>query len=729
MLELDLAVGQIIELGRLKQRLKDGKKDRDFNEAVAELQDRAEQELARKQTADNDPTRTLSGRVKSRIRGVDAAMIKVEQMVDWLDGNEPNGPWNRLIFGVAAEAQGRENDLMRTYVERINGLIKSLPKALVRSWDRKVDTPELRINVLDHPNRGEPFQFAKDQIVMMAMNWGNEGNRQRLLDGFGWEEGDVLAVFDRLMTKDDWNFVQGVWDTVDGLWPEIEGLERKVNGVAPEKVEATEVQTAHGVYRGGYFPAVYDPTYSSRVELNEASKLSPGGAWHQITTRAGASKSRVAMVKGRPLLLNMGVITRHLGEVIHDITHREAVVQIRKLLSDTRVRSAVDSRLGREYLKRMESWVENIASPNSSNSKSDPSMVAVARHLNKGVSLVGLGFRLSTVLVQPLGLANMTASLGEKDMLNGLRIFTSNPVKAYNEVSSRSAEMRARFSTMDSSIEEMTKQAASGKLQKIGPSGITKYAFHGILYMDLLITTAGWIGAFNQGLGQRMNEDEATFHADKLIRNTQGAGGQKDRSAIMYENQFARTFWPFFSYLNAFYNQQRDILHRARRVKTVAEGVDILRRAWWIMIVPALVQAWMFGSGPDDDKDDPESWANYLIRSVILGNLSSIPGIGPIANAIGSGYGYRSNAWQGIGEGVKKGWDDLDRTRTEGEPLKGSTIKGILNTVGIFMAKPLGQIGATSQGLYDYAAGEADPEDAGDWYDLLTKGRVIEDAG
>jgi hypothetical protein len=22
---------------------------------------------------------------------------------------------------------------------------------------------------------------------MMAMNWGNDGNRQRLLDGFGWQ--------------------------------------------------------------------------------------------------------------------------------------------------------------------------------------------------------------------------------------------------------------------------------------------------------------------------------------------------------------------------------------------------------------------------------------------------------------------------------------------------------------------------------------------------------------
>jgi hypothetical protein len=573
-----------------------------------------------------------------------------------------------------------------------------------------------------HSQAGEPFRGTKDQVVMMAMNWGNEGNRQRLLDGFGWEEADMLKVFDRLMTAEDWQFVQNVWDLVNELWPEIEALERRVNGVAPEQVEATEVQTRHGTFRGGYFPVVFDPNESTRAELDEASKLSPNGAWHQVSTRSGATRARVDRVMGRPLMLNMGVITRHLGEIIHDVSHREAVVQARKILSDNRVRSVVNKHLGPEYYKRMGSWLENIATPSVSNSKSDPAMVSVARHLNKGVSLVGLGFRFTTVAAQLIGLSNIKSEVRRSLLLEGLRIVMSNPRTAYNEITSRSGEMRSRFMTMDASIDDMMNEAAKGKLRTIGPKGLVKYAFHGILYMDMVVTMTGWSAAYNQALKEGQSDDDAVVFADGVIRKTQGSGARKDRSAIMYENEFARSFWPFFSYLNALYNQQRDVFHRARRVQGGKDVYDVLRRGWWVMVVPTLVQALMFGEGPDDD--DEEGWAAWLTKSVLLGNFASIPGVGAIASAAGSGFGYRSNAWQGVGEDILKVWKNADEFYDAEEDLKGSTIQKVLATVGIITAKPLGQIGATTRGIYDYATDEANPEDAGDWYQLLTKGRI-----
>jgi ribosomal protein S11 len=725
LIDLDRAVGQIIELGRLKKRLRDGQQARDFDEGVMEMVGQAETDPERRRSKTTDPERTFGGRVASRLRGIDAAMIKLEQMVEWLDNGEKNGPWRRMLFGPIADAQTREKGLTERYVSRLNEMIKAMPREQARALDRQVDTPELVIRNSGHSQAGEPFRGTKDQILVMAMNWGNEGNRQRLLDGFGWQEAELLAVFDRLLTKEDWDFVQGVWDLVDELWPEIEQLERRVNGVAPEKVEATEVQTRHGIYRGGYFPVIFDPNESTRADLDEASKLSPNGAWHQVSTRAGASRGRVERVHNRPLLLNMGVITRHIGEVIHDVTHREAVVQARKILSDNRIRAVVNSRLGPEYYRRMGSWLENVATPNVSNSKSDPAMISIARHLNKGISLVGLGFRITTVLVQPLGLSNAMSEIGVGRVVEGLRIFVANPRRTYNEIVNRSGEMRSRFSTMDATIDDMMTEARGGKLRVIGPRAFVRYAFHGILYVDMVITSASWTGAFNKAMAEGGSEDDAVAYADSVIRKTQGAGGRKDRSSIMYENDFARSFWPFFSYLNALYNQQRDVFHRAKRIRSAGDALEVTRRAWWVMAVPTLLQAMIFGEGPDEDDDDPESWAAYLTKSVMLGNLSAIPGVGAISAAIGSGYGYRSNAWQGIGEDIKKSWADIDRLISEDdEQLKGSTIQKVLSTTGIVLAKPLGQPAATARGIYDFMTGEAQPEDAGDWYYLLTKGRI-----
>jgi len=720
LLELDDIVGQIMKLGRLKQQLLDNGKARDFNEAVEEMQASAEEGRQRKRTAANDPSRVLSAKAASIIRSGDSALIKLETIIDWLDNGNPNGPWNRMIFRVLSDAQGKEADLTREYAKEINEHIKAVPREQARRWARWVDTPELINNIPGHPERGTPMKFGMDQIVMMAMNWGNEGSRQRLVDGFGWDEATVKHTMDRLLTKEDWDFVQNIWDTVDKLWPAMSEMERRVNGVAPPKVEAVEVPTSHGTYKGGYFPAVYDPTYSTTAQLQEQDKLSPNGAFFKATTRAGSTRERVAAVKGRPLLLNLGVITRHMSEVIHDITHREAINQVTKILTSRRIRTAVDNALGPEYLKTMERVVDNIARPGSANSKSHPATVAIARYLNKGISIVGMGLRVSTILQQPLGLANLAGMVGERAVGEGLAISIAHPVKTYNEVTERSAEMRHRFSNMDATIHAMWEEHQAGKLALMGPGAIEKASFQGIAYADALITTGGWIGSYNKGLREGMSEDDAVYYADKMIRASQGAGGAKDQAPIQFDHALMRAFVPFFSYLNANYNQRRDAYHKARR----GEAGAAIRQYWWVAVVPSLMMAMLFGQGSDDDT--PEGWAEYLMIQQILGGVSTIPGIGPIANALGNGYGYRVSPWQQAGDTAVKVARDV-KAATDGNDdthVSKSWIKNALYVAGVVTHKPLGQIGATAQGIHDYATGDADPQSAGDWYNLMTTGRI-----
>src|SRR4249919_4029070 len=59
LLELDKAVGQIVELGRLKQRMRDGQMSRDFDEGVSEMVGQAETTMERAKSKTTDPTKTL----------------------------------------------------------------------------------------------------------------------------------------------------------------------------------------------------------------------------------------------------------------------------------------------------------------------------------------------------------------------------------------------------------------------------------------------------------------------------------------------------------------------------------------------------------------------------------------------------------------------------------------------------------------------------------------------
>jgi hypothetical protein len=89
---------------------------------------------------------------------------------------------------------------------------------------------------------------------MVALNTGNAGNLQRLLDGDNWTIDQVQAIVNTL-TKTEMDFVQGVWDFVGSYRDEIGAQQRRLTGVAPEWVEPRPVQTIHGEYRGGYIPA------------------------------------------------------------------------------------------------------------------------------------------------------------------------------------------------------------------------------------------------------------------------------------------------------------------------------------------------------------------------------------------------------------------------------------------------------------------------------------------
>jgi hypothetical protein len=721
---LDDTVKQILHLGRLKQTLLDGKERRDRDEVIAEMRATADGIGKGPPTALNDPNRNFLSGAKSKLLGIDAAMIKIEQLVDWLDKGNPNGVFNRMLFKPLAEAQGREADMMRDYISRINDAVKAMPKKQLKDWRRRVDTPELLNHVEGHPSEGQPWQFYKDQIVMLALNWGNEGNRQRLLDGYGWKEAEVEAVLDRLMTAEDWAFVQSTWDTIDGLWPEVEALEKRVNGFAPDKIEATPVQTRFGTFSGGYFPAVYDPAYSSRTDDQQGESLLEKG-YLRANVRSSATKARAAQVK-RPILLTMDVITRHLGEVIHDITHREALTETWRLVSDDRVQRTITNALGREYTALLKPWLKHIANDQARNANSNSHVIGFLRRLGYNVTIVGLGFRLTSTIAQVAGIPNIIAQIGERRVIEGWGRFLRNPVSAYREVTTKSAEMRDRFSTMDRDIVEAARVNSKGRIEDIaGGSWMRKYAYHGILIADAMLSTAGWIGAYRQAAAKGMNEEEAIYFADKVVRKSQGAGGAKDQAAITREHEAFKLFIKFFSYFSALYNQQRDLGHRLRRITDAKDAGMAMHFAFWAIIMPPLANALISGDGPPDEEDD-ESWGSWAAQKILFGNLASIPGVRDIGGAIDRDFGYKMTPVQNIGEGLVQGWGNVKKALDGDDDTEVSSrwIKQTLTTLGLVMGYPTGQFASTAQFGADVAEGEQEPETAGDVYRGVTTGNM-----
>src|SRR3546814_2010142 len=87
-----------------------------------------------------------------------------------------------------------------------------------------------------------------------------------MVEGYNWNEQAAFAALDRILTKEEWDYIQGEIDIINDLWPQIEEMERRINGIAPPKVEALPIVTRHGTYNGGYYPLVADSTQNPEIE-------------------------------------------------------------------------------------------------------------------------------------------------------------------------------------------------------------------------------------------------------------------------------------------------------------------------------------------------------------------------------------------------------------------------------------------------------------------------------
>jgi hypothetical protein len=93
--------------------------------------------------------------------------------------------------------------------------------------------------------------------LSVALNRGNEGNRQRLLDGDRWTQAQVDAIV-RTLSPVELQFVNDVHEYIDSFWPEIQAQQLRVSSLSEEKVQAsrwaaTASDGSQVQMRGGYY--------------------------------------------------------------------------------------------------------------------------------------------------------------------------------------------------------------------------------------------------------------------------------------------------------------------------------------------------------------------------------------------------------------------------------------------------------------------------------------------
>lgn len=674
----------IEHLGRLKNKMLTARDKRTYQEIrdkiVESIRDNARDHDKRTSTAANNIERVEDG-----FSGFMWGHIKISSIARILDGGKDAGAfWNYFIRPIN-EAADREATMTAETAQKLEEILKPLNDNLThREYWRSA---EYQIG-------GQ--KFTRRQLFAIALNLGNEGNIQRLLSGGhgsvrNWNMAEVMDAMQHLTSK-EWQAVQKVWDLFESFRPQIAELERKVVGTEPQWVEAKPltVRTADGemlTLRGGYYPAKYDSASTQAAESGNAlSDIEDikSAVKMAANTRHSFTKDRSAAVKNRPLLLDLSVTYNGLNEIIHDLTHREAVIDAARLLKSSSIDKAIRETLGAQAKRQLNKALEDIARGNTAPVEG---LDKYSGLLRQNVSMTGLGFNVVSAAVQLTGFIPAVTRLGGKYAWAGLSQYTTHPIKATRTAMEQSEFMRNRGNTRLREIREVAATInGAGKIRKF----LNKYSYWLMMKMQQVVDTAIWHGALAKAMDSGKDLDTAIKLADQTVLDTQGGGQIKDLSAFERGSNTQKLFTVFYAYMNTALNQG---FVEAKTQKSKAKlAADLMM----IYVVPTALTALMKSAliPGDDDEDLAKKLAKEQI-SFLLGLFVFGRELTQLAN-IATGdrfYGYAGpSGLRPIDDGFK-----FVQQAVHGE-FDHAFVRASINLLGDVFGIPSAQINRTIKG-------------------------------
>lgn len=687
-------IQQIEHLGRLKNRLLNDRDKRTLDAIVQEVNESIE--ANRPEVVDNERRNTLQSRVTQGFRWLMAAHRQLHSLAREMDGYKDGGPFWNVFIRSMNEAGEMEASMRADASRKLHELVKPILAGEKMGGKGKF-YPTLNRSL----NRGE--------ILAIALNWGNAGNRQRLLDGRGWTEAQILPILETL-TEQELQFVQGVWDFFESYRPLIAAKEMRVAGKEPDWVEPAPfvVTATNGMpveMRGGYYPIKYDPMQSGEADRQndaEVAKQMLNSAMTAATTRRSYTKSRVDAVKGRPVLLSFEGIYQGANEVIHDLSWHEWLIDANKLLR--RLDKPIRDHFGAATVTAFKKTIEDIA---RGDQPAAHAAEKIFQHLRNGSTIVGLGWNVTTSLLQFTGFFNSMVRVGTPWVARGIREFYGTPshmIQKVEEAQAKSEFLRNRMRTMNREINDIQNKLDAGKSDL--RMAIESSFFVMIQKSQAMVDYPTWYGAYLKALDDpslvspdgTIDDAKAVAMADQAVIAAQSGGQVKDLAQIQRGHPAWKLFTNFISYFMTTFQLAAERTNQTN-FKKPGEVLGLAMDYTLLMVLPAvmglIIRDFMKGDVPDDEEE--------LMERLLAEQISFLMGFSPVLREATSAAQAIAGVDPGFGYSGPAGtrfFSDLYRLGVQinqGE-LDMPLFKAASNTGGILFHLPAGQVNRMVEG-------------------------------
>lgn len=699
------ALRNIEHTARMKQKLRDAQAERDLAAVVEGVTGEMDANLT---DAPRNRVATPGDKAKAGVREFANLLLNADTLLRKIGGFDRGQAYEAIKAPIDAAADWASVEREKAG-QAFEDLYAVFDKKTQRRMAVRQHIPELN------------GSFNRWDLISMALNMGNADNLNRLTDkdsGVGFTPQQVDFV-KRTLTKEEWDFVQSAWDYIGSFWPLIEARERRLTGVAPKRVQATEVETPYGTYAGGYYPIKYDGDLSGMVaaeELADVQQRMLAGRFGKAQTSNGHLEERAQGSGGRALQLGIEVMHQHVGQVIHDLAFSEVVSNSWRVLQDPRVRGAFERKGLLKDHQTLEIWLQDTATGQLS---AGGVFGRLALRAKNGFTLSKLAFNMSTVMLQLTGVTQSAVVVGNRNLALGYSDYLSNPQRAAQDVMDRSPFMRERETTFNRDINDILGDVARGPaasraqrfqqgLGRVGFWMMQKTQFYGV-------DVPTWYAGYRQGL-QKFGNDEAKAaqHADRMVARAQASGIFSDRSAFergtlsadTRQNGFVRLFTALGSYMFAKGNIAYEVAGRTARdidglnLRSLQAAIKGAVDMGLLFTVEAIAYHLIKGTlpGMDDDDSDDDSWGAFLARETALSMMSTVPGVRDMGSSIS---GFEAGAYGSVISTFTRPM--IQAAQGEADlPL----FKALSNAVGVMTGLPSGQLNKTVDAWYRLENGD-----------------------
>lgn len=592
----------------------------------------------------NNQTKTDA--VSGKLYGFHLALMKVETFLRRMGGGK-NGFAVKYIYDPISRATQAFNERKEVSMRRLAKDVGIYSKReLFNMRNEHLYTV------------GNLYGLTKEQLIMIALNWGTESNRQRVMETTKANEVDIERAFQEHMTDKDWEFVIRTWDHINSFFDERSKVQEELYGNPLKKVEGLSFSIGGRNIEGQYFPIVYNPKVNASVSDNQVEDIaktmvSSNAVWG---TGMSATKSRLDVVKDKSLLLDFDVIPNAITEAINHVTMRKAVTDVNKLISNRELQNYIVDKFGADTYQFLRTWVRDNWQDEAAKTNDIDRLILT---LKKNTSTAVMAGRVSVALQNALNIPVAFYRIGVGNTIRAINHagigFYGHGTTTYNNtrdfVLGQSIFMRERIQTLDKDLKQGLSIAGKGlrlgdtnvggyKVEQLADirDDINQMGFRLLTETDFALSIPVWKFAYDQkqaelfgkeGVSAEWVEQQSIEAGDRAVRDIFGSGDTKDAAAIQRSRStFTQLFVPFYSYANTLYNI---IIEGNYARKDNGDYARFVKMLWWTLISQAIgMMAYKAMTNGDDDK--PEDLAKSFIEELVAQGTMGVPIIRDMSN-------------------------------------------------------------------------------------------------